>query len=63
MSSDVSELEEKNLPTHVEKCGLRYQKLNETINGLSKRLWRIEVGGAGFLTAIVFLLAKMAFGE
>ena len=60
-SVNFSQSETDDLRIHVEKCTLRYRELRHLVCQNMKRLARLEFWMAGGMTAIVGLLAKLAF--
>ena len=60
---EVSELEKKHLPTHVEKCGERYTAVSDQLTRIYKRLGRLELWIVGGLaSAVVYLLSHNHIG-
>ena len=50
------------LEAHEKECAIRYEMVNDKLNGLDKRLWRMEamsmIGTLGIIALVVTLVVK-----
>ena len=47
------------LEAHEKECSIRYQSVEDKLNGLDKRLWRLEAMIMGSTVVIVGLAASL----